>query len=77
VTDASCDIAFTVSPTPGAAKTGQCTISGAVSGTFVIDTGSLFFNSNHLILDLAGGFEPAGTSTSTCPVSVNSSAPSP
>lgn len=58
-------------------KTGQCAISGAVTGTFAIDSGLLDFTSTHLILDLLGGFEPTGTSVSACSVTADSSAPNP
>ena len=76
-TDVSCDIMYTVNPGQGMVKTGQCAISGAMAGTFAIDSGLLYFNSTHLLLDLLGGFEPTGASTSACSVTADSSAPNP
>jgi hypothetical protein len=73
-TDVSCDIMYTVRPGQGQVKTGQCAISGAATGTFVVDGGLLDFTSTHLVLDLLGGFEPTGTSTSACSVTAVSSA---
>ena len=76
-TGVACDVGFTVSGAMAAVKAGQtCTISdGAVSGAFEISNGSLYFNSMHLVLNMSGGFAPMGTTMTTCPVNVDSSAP--
>jgi hypothetical protein len=74
-TDASCDVVYAVDPGQGQVKTGQCAISGAMTGTFVVDSGLLYLLNNDLILHLLGGFEPTGTSTNACSVISDDTAP--
>ena len=78
-TGVTCDVGFTVSGATATVKAGQtCNISvGGVSGTFEISNGgeNLYFNQMHLVLSLLGGFAPSGTTTTTCGVTIDGTAP--